>query len=368
MGPGPRRTGGITRRAVLAAMPLVLRAQTSAKGQTLPQDWARYPDSSTELEVLRLTDAAYETRLPAPPARAVTANSGQLLCLSARTGSLQAHLLQLRDGRSRVLTSAAALQAATLTHDDRALLFFDGGALLWSPLSGLREQEIGRLREGYTLESGPVTAPDGMSFYYAEARDGQSELRRVRRPSNAVETIAAMEGGILDPAPNPRRSMICWRNRAGELFTMTIDGQGRRRVETPPGRVLQAHWSPDGQALLYLHDPAEAGQLVSIREQQLDARTDTLVAKTSQYASFMPNANASVFLGSSRGKANPSVLIMLRITQRELMLCDHSASDPYQTAPVFAPNSQRIFFQSDRHGRAALYSMQVEGLLEKTGT
>ncbi|HAX42931.1 MAG TPA: hypothetical protein PLF84_12910 [Bryobacteraceae bacterium] len=370
MSTGPRPVRGMTRRAVLAALPAALRAQTPAKGQFLPVDWGRYPDPSTELEVLRLTDASYASHLPALPARAVTANSQQLLYVSTRTGSPQAHLLQLRDGRSRLLTAASALRpgAVSLTHDDRALLFFDVPALFLSPLSSLREQEIYRLRDGHAWSGGPVTSPDGLSFYFVETRDGSAELRRLRRPGGAVETIAAAEGLLLDPTPNPRRAMICWRTPDGGLWTATIDGSGPRRVETPPGRVLQAHWSPDGQALLYLLDPAEPGQLVSIREQQLDSRADALVAKTSQYAAFMPNANASVFLGSSRSKVNPSVLIMLRITRRELTLCDHNAADPAATAPVFAPNSQRIFFQSDRHGQPALYSMPVERLLEKTGT
>ncbi|MCL4793305.1 MAG: PD40 domain-containing protein [Bryobacteraceae bacterium] len=369
MSSGPRQLRGISRRAVLAAFPLLLPAQSPAKGQTLPSDWARYPDPSTELEVLRLTSPEYESLLPPPPSRSITGNSAQVLCLSTRSGRPQAHLLQLRDGRSRVLTSADSLQpgALTLTHDDRALLFFDGPALLQSPLSGLREQQIAKIREGYQREAGPVCSSDGLFYYFVESRDGESELRRVRRPSNAVETIARAPG-ILDPTPNPRRAMICWRNRDGELFTATIDGQNIRRVETPPGRVLQAFWSPDGQALLYLLDPAESGQLAAIREQHLDSRTDSLVAKTSQYVAFMPNANATVFLGSSRSKVNPSILIMLRITRRELILCDHAAAVPAATSPVFAPNSQRIVFQSERHGRPALYSMMVEGLLEKTGT
>lgn len=370
MSPGPRHLGGISRRAVLAAVPLLLPAQTPTKGMLFPSDWARYPDPSTEFEVLRLTDPGYQSLLASAPARSITANSGELLYASTRSGSLQVHLMRLRDGRSRMLTNAGALRAGaqTLTHDDRAILFFDGAELIYSALSGLREQGVARLREGFEWEAGPVTSPDGLSYYLVEAGGGASELRRIKRPSNAIETIASDQRGILNPSPNPRRAMICWRNRDGELYTSTIDGQQRRKVETPPGKVLQACWSPDGQSLSYLFEPAETGQLISIREQNLDARTDTLIAKTSQYVVFAPNADASVFLGCSRSKANPSVLIMLRLTRRELILCDHASADPSATAPLFAPNSQRIFYQSDRHGRPAIYAVQVERLIEKTGT
>jgi oligogalacturonide lyase len=36
-------------------------------------------------------------------------------------------------------------------------------------------------------------------------------------------------------------------------------------------------------------------------------------------------------------------------------------------APIFSPSSQRVFFQSDRHGKPAIYSMSVEKLVEQTG-
>lgn len=361
----------MTRRAVLSAIPIAAWAQSGTapgKGEFLASDWGRYADGATEFPVLRLTNPAYESHLVAPPARGLSRRSDQVLYTSTRAGRRQAFLLRLKDGRSRLLTDASALapDGLSLTYDDRALLFFDGDVLNYSLLSGLREQQVYRIREGYERECGPVSSPDGLWFYLVEARDGRSELRRLRRPGGAAETIAAGEQGILDPTPNPRRAMICWRDREGGLYTATIDGAGRRRVETPPGRVLQAHWSPDGQALLYLLAPEATNELVSIREQQLDARTDVLVARTSQFAVFAPNANASVFIGSSSSRANPAVLILLRVTRRELTLCEHKAKAPARTAPQFAPNSQHILFESDLHGQPALYSVAVEKLIEQT--
>jgi oligogalacturonide lyase len=36
--------------------------------------------------------------------------------------------------------------------------------------------------------------------------------------------------------------------------------------------------------------------------------------------------------------------------------------------PMFSPNSQRIFFQSDRDGKMAIYAMVVEKLVAETET
>ena len=125
-------------------------------------------------------------------------------------------------------------------------------------------------------------------------------------------------------------------------------------------------WSPDGQSVLYLHEPGAAAESVAIREQEVDSRADRLVAKTSQYACFARNANATVFLGSSRSKAGPYVLLLLRIARRELPLCEHRSRDASASSLAFSPDSQRLFFQGDNEGRPVVYSMTLDKLVEKT--
>jgi oligogalacturonide lyase len=61
------------------------------------------------------------------------------------------------------------------------------------------------------------------------------------------------------------------------------------------------------------------------------------------------------------------VLILLRVARRELTLCEHHASDPAMVSPVFSPDSQSVFFVSDRHGKSAIYRVHVEKFVEATG-
>ena len=75
-----------------------------------------------------------------------------------------------------------------------------------------------------------------------------------------------------------------------------------------------------------------------------------------------------MFVGASRNLASPDVLIMLRLNGRELTLCEHKASHPETVSPTFAPDAQRIYFQSDREGKPALYGLHVERLVEKIQT
>jgi oligogalacturonide lyase len=117
---------------------------------------------------------------------------------------------------------------------------------------------------------------------------------------------------------------------------------------------------------MYLNIPEDRTQLNAIREYTPDTDNDKLVSKTSQFAHFGFNRDTSVFVGASRNAASPVVLILLRVTHRELTLCEHKASHPETVAPVFAPDSQRIYFQSDRDGKPAIYCVHAEKLVEKT--
>ncbi|MBI5280303.1 MAG: PD40 domain-containing protein [Candidatus Solibacter usitatus] len=353
----------LSRRALLVSLAGAAPAQIRP-----PIELIRYADPATEFEVVRLTDPAFESRLPASPGRAIDRRSRTLLYASLRSGSWQAWQLELSSGRNRQLGVLERFDpgSLTLSSDDRSALLINGPELVSIGLSSLRVQELYGAGEGCALRGPIACTEDGTSMFFVQTRGSTASLLRLRIPRGGMETVLEQEGAILEPAPNPRRATICWRTPGGELWLGAYDGSGVRRVETPAGRVLQAHWAPGGQSLLYLIEPADTSQLNAIREQGLDSRADSLVALTSQFASFSRNLNATVFVGASRNKASPAVLALLRATRREFTLCEHKAASAREVAPVFSPNSQRVVFQSDRHGKAALYMMNVEKLIEKT--
>jgi oligogalacturonide lyase len=169
------------------------------------------------------------------------------------------------------------------------------------------------------------------------------------------------------PIPRPRRAQILYRERDDALWLVNFDGAQNRRLRiAPEGTIGPAFWSPGGRTILYLHMPADPSKLIAIREHTPDENSDRLISSTSQFAHFGSNSDASVFVGASRNRNSPYILILLRQTRRELTLCEHRSSDPFAVAPVFSPDSQRIFFHSDRHGKPAIYRVQVERFVEKT--
>jgi oligogalacturonide lyase len=181
-----------------------------------------------------------------------------------------------------------------------------------------------------------------------------------------ARTVVEAPFAMSEPIARPKRAQILYRQGNEALWLVNSDGQQNRKLKTAPGKLGPADWSPDGKTLLYLNYPENPKELNAIREHTPDTNTDKLVAKTSQFVAFGINHDTSVFVGASRNAGSPYLLLLLRVTRRELTLCEHKASHPELVAPRFSPDSQRVYFQSDRHGKLAIYDMHVEKLVEKT--
>ena len=358
----------MTRRVFIALAPAAAAAQESRKGQTLPPERLRYLDRSTEFPVTRLTSPEHETWMPASPGGGISRRSNAVLAASSRPGRPELLWVSLAAGESRILSSAEALDphVLALTSDDRWVAYLDGVRLVALQRDNLREQVLARFGTDGTPPAGVAASADRLTFYFLESAGNGAKIKSVRLGPGPVQTVAEAEAPVAELAPNPRRALIAWRTQAGVIWAGGLDGSKPRSLECPEGRVLQFHWAHDGQSILYLLEPADTSKLIEIREQQVDSRADVLVAKTSQFACFAPNSNGSAFVGASRSKASPHILLLLRATKREFTLCEHGDPDPAASRPVFTPDSQSVVFSSPMHGKRAIYVAAVERLIEKT--
>lgn len=375
MGPLPARRRLWTRRALLAAgtgssfATSAFPADMGGKGRLFPAGWQRFPDPVTEFEVYRLTDPAYTAHLPAFYNRAISRRNNFLLCSSDRTGSPQAFRLDLKTGECRQLTDAEALDGSSLTlmPDEHSFCCFDGASLRQINLANLREREIYQVPSGWQRTAGAYVSEDGQHAVFAESRGGSARLQLVRIPGKtSASTVVETASAITHPTTRPKRTQILYRQPDQSLWLVNFDGKQQRRLKLAGGVVGPARWSPDGKTVLYLNFPEDPTQLNTVREHTPDENLDKVIAKTSQFVHFGCNADTSVFVGSSRNKAAPYILILLRVTRRELTLCEHRASDPALAAPVFSPDSRRVFFVSDKQGKPAIYRVMVEKFVEPT--
>ncbi|MGO9008764.1 MAG: oligogalacturonate lyase family protein [Bryobacteraceae bacterium] len=359
----------VSRRVLLGSALAALKlAAQGKKSVAFAPEWLSYEDPTTGLEVVRLTDPAHSSGLPAYYNRAVAHNSTGLLYGTDRTGQPQAFHLDLRTGESRQLAEVAELDIASLalSPDSRSFCCFAGGSLLHVSLGTLRQREVYRLLDGWERCPGMSLTPNGMHALFAERRGETSRLRAVSLLRGLSRTVIEARFDIEHPQARPGRDQILYRQAGEALWLVDSGGANNRRLKLASGCIGSTLWSPHGKVIQYLNFPDDPAQLHSIREFSPDAGADRLVAKTSQFACFGANRDSSVFVGASANRSSPTVLLLLRITRREFTLCEHKATHPEAVAPVFSPDSQRVLFQSDRDGHSAIYSIRVDKLVEPT--
>jgi oligogalacturonide lyase len=354
----------ITRRTMLALLPASLAAQTAgrsikskSRAKPLPSvgEFVRFADPATETPVVRLTNTNSASLLPAPANRFVSVKERFLIFSSNRTGKFTPFKVDLRSGllRQIAVTSSLSPLSLCLARHERSVYFIDGGELKEADLSRAKVETLTDNVTGFSPgpAGGGVFAVRGGKLQHVNGSD--------------ITTLA--EDVSNDCLGRPGSAMGCLfvRQRAAGAREFWFAAVGTAPVLLASGGISNPYWTPEGQSIVFLRDVPRGATLFSeIHEVAVAGGAETLVTPTSQFAAFSPNGDGSVFVGASRSKAQPDVMLLLRSGHSEMTLCEHRASQPTQVCPVFSPDARRVYFESDRQGRPAIYSVNVEQLVE----
>jgi oligogalacturonide lyase len=322
-------------------------------------EFVRFLDPTTETPVVRLTNPAATSLLPAPTNRFVSVKDRFLLFSSDRAGRMSPFQADLHTGLVHQVTETSSLAPESLHLDPagRLLYFIDGQILKEVSLSNRKVRPI---REDISA-FGVLSAGQ-----FVVVRRGRLELMNGDRPPLAEDAGAFC---LVRPGGNGCLFLRQTSREEHEFWYAPLagDSAGSKPSRLVSGCISEPFWAPDGRSLLFLREVQNGGIVTSeIREVVPESGVEQRVAPTSQFAAFAPNGDASVFVGASRSKAQPTIILMLRAVQRELTLCEHRASHPGSVSPVFSPDSRRVYFQSDHEGKPSLYSVNVELLVEPT--
>ena len=368
--PARAETGGLPRRQAISLLSTGFLTVLGADVRNpIPSERRRYPDPATEFEVQRLTEPSHNSYLPPNTGKAVARRGNLLIYASDRSGSLQAYAMDLQSFASTQLSEAETLrkETLTLTPDERWVCYADGDSLWTVQTNGNRARRVYSAPAGWHLGYTLAVTPDGPAALVAETGERGQALRMVPLGKGSPSTVFEGPGPIEALQPRPRRAAVLYRGAEDSLWLAELPAGRQIRLKTA-GPAGPARWHPEGRSLLYLKLPQAAGETSSLRELTPDTGEDKLIGQTSQFHEFTMNGDASVFLGASHSVAAPYMLLLLRVARRELTLCEHRNSGAARVEPTFAPDSQRIYFVSDRHGKPAIYTMVVDRLVEKTDT
>jgi len=232
-------------------------------------------------------------------------------------------------------------------------------------INGLRTRTIYETPSDWKRAPGFGLSDDGLQSTFIERNATVSRLRVIGMARGTASTVVETKEPIYGAMPRPRRAGILYR-QGEECWLVNLDGQQNRKLKLAPGRIGPALWSVDGKTVLYLNYPEEKTKLHQLREFTPDTNEDKPIANTSQFVSFTRNSDSSVFVGVSASKPSPHILLLLRVTRRELTLAEHHASDPNSVVVAFSPNSQRLFYQTDRQRKPAIFMMAIDRFVENT--
>lgn len=355
-------SSGISRRALLCTIPVAVRAQVkqppAKKAKPFPEagEFTRVTDPVTENVIVRLTTLSSSSVIPLARNHFVSSRERILIFASDRGGHFCPFLVDLRTGGLRQLAETAKLSPRSLCFDkqERTVRYLDGGELFEVGLNRGSPKKIG---EGYSTFN---SASDGSLYLISSGK-------LLHKTGGNLQELA---DGATDVWPQPN-SQGCLFSRTtgpdeGEFYFLSaVDGSAKPQL-IASGRVREPFWDADGESILFLRDvTAPSGAILAeIHSKDVRGGNENLVSTTSQFASFSVNSDATVFVGASRSRAQPNVILMLRQPHREMTLCEHHSSHPGEVSPVFSPDNRRVYFESDREGKSAIYSVNVELLIE----
>ncbi|MCC7342374.1 MAG: PD40 domain-containing protein [Bryobacterales bacterium] len=357
--------GAVACGGIAGYLPTLARAAALARIEPQKQVFV---DPATEYQVTRWTEDTADAHLPIDPNRAQPAGDGQLLYASNRSGSWQPYLLDLKRGGSQQTAEARELRPRSLAmlRDGRDVMYLDGDAVIRNEIRRGRTRELYRSPDGWHSTGQLLLAQDDRVAAVMERRGEVTRIVFVDPGSGKSRQVLQAEGGGLQPLGFHQRFGLLLLNTQHKPSLVGVPN-APVLPEFPKGEVLQARWDRTGHILMYLIRRQENGvERYQLMEYNLDEGTHRLIANTTKFATFSANADGSVFVGASSSKAQPLLLLLLRVTRREFSLMEHQSSAPASVNPFFSGDSQTLYFESDRLGKSCVFSVNIRGLVEKT--
>ncbi len=359
-----RVQGRASRRVFLLACAGLDLTAATRRGTQYPSESETYVDQSVDLEITRLTDPAHNSRLPGVGSRFLSSRRNFLIYSSDRTGSLQAFRLELSNGEHRQLTDAVDLRPASLVllTGDGEFVYRDGQELFRAGSGGGRPRSVYRAPEGWRIEDGPGVGAEDNTGIIVERSEMRSRIRVLDLRRGRI--LAEFERGELlsTPLPRPGQEMLAYRS-GDDIRIADYLGEDLHRISADAGAIGPFRWSYNGESLFYLR--VDTGGSNRLYEFGPDSGENRFVADVGGMVKFTLNSNSEVFAGARNRAAGSGIVLVLR-NGSELTVCEHGASDPAEIGIVFSPDGRNLYFDSDRDGGSAIYTLSVEDLVEPT--
>ena len=398
--------GWLSRRAFLsgAAAPLLGARRGPGRGFRVASAVTALRDALTERELFRLTEPSVLHHLPHYHHRFIARNNSFILLASERSGTRQIYRMDLPQGKMVQLTEGPGVHSYSpaLEPGERTFFYLQRDTLKRAAVRGRSEKRIYESDPGWRMSGHLSVSDQGRYVAVVEMKTGhrvdgfeEQFRRRPRCRIRVVETArrrswVAVETNhwLSHPQFQPGGTDILyahegpWEKVEGRLRLVRLDGSYRKNIRPRQGSEAlgHGHWSSSGREVCFVFYPDASGSRSTVNCIHVDSGRERTLADCSQFAWMSPNADGSVLVGASGQVAGPNVYLLFPLLKREVTIAEHlSTLKPYSIAgtrrldpfaawpePVFSPDSQWVYFVTDREGKPAIYRMDLSDLVEET--
>lgn len=249
--------------------------------------------------------------------------------VSSRTGSKEIWVMDYDGQNQHAITHLGTTSMSPRVSPDNARIAFETlGREGWTVR--MYSLELGRMVSFPAGTVGgsnitPAWSSDGGKIAFSSSRSGDPEIWISDASGSGAHKITAFKGPDVAPTWNPRtNSQLAWvsgRTGLPQIYTMDQDGAGVQRL-TDGGYAVSPTWAPNGQWITF--------------------------AWNRKYGPGAPGGQ--------------DIYVMDISDRKWLQLTHESGSNDY---PSWSPDNRHIVFERTIGGKTQIWSMLVDGTLQK---
>lgn len=218
------------------------------------------------------------------------------------------------------------------------------------------------LTDSSAIVLAPRFSPTGDRVLYTSYESGFPQVH-VLDVGRVQKRVISTDDGVMSFAPRfapDGRTIVYSETRGGntDLYSMNINGGGKKRLTNTPSIETAPSFSPDGKQIVFESDRSGSQQLYIMPSGGGDAQRISFGQGRYGTPVWSPRGDLVAFTKQSKGRFHIGVM---RTDGSEERLLTASFLDE---GPTWSPNGRVIMFTRETqgaNGRALLYSVDISG-------